>query len=45
MGAVMALAQAIVVMHHGKVIARGAPEDVVCDPVVLQCYLGEYTEV
>jgi branched-chain amino acid transport system ATP-binding protein len=45
MGAVMALAQAIVVMHHGEVIARGAPEDVVRDPVVLQCYLGEYTEV
>jgi len=41
----MALAQKIVVMHHGEVIARGAPGDVILDPAVLQCYLGEDTEV
>jgi branched-chain amino acid transport system ATP-binding protein len=45
MRAVMALAQQIVVLHHGEVIARGAPEQVVRDPAVLECYLGEETEV
>jgi branched-chain amino acid transport system ATP-binding protein len=43
--AVMALAQKIFVMHHGEVIARGAPAEVVRDPAVLQCYLGEDSEV
>jgi branched-chain amino acid transport system ATP-binding protein len=45
MRAVMALAQHIVVLHHGEVIARGAPADVVREPAVLQSYLGEETEV
>jgi branched-chain amino acid transport system ATP-binding protein len=45
MRAVMALAQEIVVLHHGEVIARGAPGAVVRDPAVLECYLGEETEV
>jgi branched-chain amino acid transport system ATP-binding protein len=45
MRAVMALAQEIVVLHHGEVIARGVPNDVVRDPAVLECYLGEETEV
>ena len=45
MRAVMALAQKIVVLHHGEVIAQGAPQDVVRDPAVLECYLGEETEV
>jgi branched-chain amino acid transport system ATP-binding protein len=45
MRAVMALAQRIVVLHHGEIIARGAPADVVRDPAVLECYLGEETEV
>ena len=45
MRAVMALAQHIVVLHHGEVIARGSPEQVVRDPAVLECYLGEETEV
>jgi branched-chain amino acid transport system ATP-binding protein len=44
MRAVMALAQEIVVLHHGEVIARGTPGDVVRDPAVLECYLGEETE-
>jgi branched-chain amino acid transport system ATP-binding protein len=45
MRAVMALAQRVVVLHHGEVIARGAPAEVVRDPAVLECYLGEETEV
>jgi len=45
MRAVMALAQHIVVLHHGEVIARGAPDEVVRDPAVLESYLGEDTEI
>ena len=45
MRAVMALAGHIVVLHHGEIISRGAPGDVVRDPAVLGCYLGEEAEV
>jgi len=45
MRAAMTLARQIVVLHHGEVIARGAPGEVVRDPAVLECYLGEETEV
>ncbi|GGF27362.1 ABC transporter ATP-binding protein [Aliidongia dinghuensis] len=40
MRAVMALAQRIIVLHHGEIIASGAPEAVVRDPAVLASYLG-----
>lgn len=40
MRAVMALASHIVVLHHGEVIARGSPEEVVQQPQVLEVYLG-----
>jgi len=45
MRAVMALAGRIVVLHHGEVIAQGTPEEAVRDKAVLECYLGEETEV
>jgi branched-chain amino acid transport system ATP-binding protein len=45
MRAVMALARQVVVLHHGEVIARGAPAEVVRDPAVLECYLGEDADV
>jgi branched-chain amino acid transport system ATP-binding protein len=45
MRAVMALAQKVVVLHHGEIIARGTPAEVVRDAAVLECYLGEETEV
>jgi branched-chain amino acid transport system ATP-binding protein len=45
MRAVMALAQRVIVLHHGEVIADAAPGQVVRDPAVLECYLGEETEV
>ena len=41
MRAVMALADQIVVLHHGEVIACGEPASIVRDPAVLDCYLGE----
>jgi branched-chain amino acid transport system ATP-binding protein len=41
MRAVMALAEKIVVLHHGEVIAQGAPAEVVRDPAVVESYLGE----
>ena len=40
MRAVMALADRVVVLHHGAIVAQGAPENVVRDPAVLECYLG-----
>jgi len=43
MRAVMALAERVVVLHHGEVVAAGAPEQIVRDARVLECYLGEDT--
>jgi branched-chain amino acid transport system ATP-binding protein len=40
MRAVMALAQRVLVLHHGAAIAEGAPEDVVRERAVIDSYLG-----
>jgi branched-chain amino acid transport system ATP-binding protein len=40
MRAVMSLAQHIVVLHHGEILTRGAPDNVVRDQAVLDVYLG-----
>jgi branched-chain amino acid transport system ATP-binding protein len=45
MRAVMALAQTVVVLHHGEVIASGTPEQIVRAPAVLECYLGVGEEI
>jgi branched-chain amino acid transport system ATP-binding protein len=41
MRAVMALSHRVVVINTGKPVCEGVPADVVRDPRVLECYLGE----
>ena len=41
MTAVMSLSSRVVVLAEGRIIARGAPADIVADPHVLRAYLGE----
>ncbi len=40
MRAVMALAQRVLVLHHGAAIAEGAPQEVVRERAVIDSYLG-----
>ena len=39
-GAVMALAERVLVLHHGTAIAEGSPDAVVREPAVVESYLG-----
>jgi len=45
MRAVMALAQKVIVLNHGEVIASGTPGQIARDPAVLGCYLGEEADL
>jgi branched-chain amino acid transport system ATP-binding protein len=45
MRAVMAVAQHLAVLHHGELVARGSPAEIVRDPAVLDCYLGQEAEI
>ena len=40
MRAVTALAENVIVLHQGQVVARGTPAAIARDPTVLECYLG-----
>jgi branched-chain amino acid transport system ATP-binding protein len=40
MKVVLTLSQRILVLHHGKLISQGDPQEVINDPTVVEAYLG-----
>ena len=45
MRAVMALADKVIVLHHGEIIGQGKPAEIVRQPAVVASYLGETSEI
>jgi branched-chain amino acid transport system ATP-binding protein len=45
MRAVMALADNVIVLHHGEIIDQGTPAEVVRQPLVVASYLGESSDL
>ena len=45
MRALMRLSHRIVVLHHGRKIAEGAPDQVADDPIVVDAYFGKSRNV
>jgi len=44
MDVVRSLADRIVVLHNGQLVADGDPETVIASPIVQQAYLGTMSE-
>jgi branched-chain amino acid transport system ATP-binding protein len=44
MDVVRSLADRIIVLHNGRLVADGAPAEVIASPVVQEAYLGSFGE-